>query len=158
MTGMRLRNAAILPALALGFTTPAVAGPYSDDLAKCLVSHASTADHEALVRWMFAALAAGPAVRDIARATPEQRAAISMTAGQMFTRLVTKDCHNETVAALKYEGATAIELGFSTLGNVAARDMMGDPAVQAEMGSLDKGMDRAALDAINKEAGIAPAK
>jgi len=158
MIKMRLRHAAVLPFMAIGLTAPAAAGPYSDDLAKCLVKHASTADHEALVRWMFAALAAGPAVHDIAKATPEQRAAISQTAGRMFVRLVTQDCHAETVAALKYEGAAAMEFGFNTLGNVAARDLMTDPAVQAEMSSLDKGMDSSAFDAISKEAGIAPAK
>jgi len=155
---MRLRFLTALPFLTAGLAAPALAGPYSDDLAKCLVSHATTADHEALVRWMFSALAVGPAVRDIAKTTPEQRAAISAAAGQMFTRLVTKDCHAETVAALKYEGGGAIEFGFSTLGSVAARDMMTDPAVREEMSRLDKGADRSAFDAIAKEAGIAPAK
>jgi hypothetical protein len=149
---------AVLPTLMMGLAAPAIAGPYSDDLAKCLVSHATTDDHKALVRWMFAALAAGPAVRDIAKTTPEQRTAISAEAGHMFVRLVTQDCHAETVAALKYEGATAIEFGFSTLGNVAARDMMSDPAVRAEMSGLDKTMDAKAFDAISEEAGLTKAK
>ncbi|WP_420137160.1 hypothetical protein [Sphingomonas sp.] len=137
--------------------TPAAAGVYADELTKCLVAKASTADHEALVRWMFAAFAAGPAVKQLANITPEQRTSVTATAGSMFTRLLTQDCRSETIAALKYEGATAMETGFSALGTVAARDLMTDPAVQAELGKLDAFTDTAKIDAMRSEA-LKPAK
>jgi len=37
--------------------SPAVAGPYSDDLAKCLVRSTTPEDKTLLVQWMFATMA-----------------------------------------------------------------------------------------------------
>jgi hypothetical protein len=47
------------------------AGPYGDELAKCLVESATKEDRVALVRWMFAAEAANPAVSSIANVFPK---------------------------------------------------------------------------------------
>jgi hypothetical protein len=148
---MRFGKVGFLAPVLAAIATPAAAGAYTDDLTRCLVAKATTADHEALIRWMFAAFAAGPAVKELSQVTPEQRAGITAVAGKMFTRLITQDCRSESVAALKYEGSSAFEAGFSTLGKVAARDLMTDPAVQAEMRKLDSVIDPQQLEALQKQ-------
>ena len=45
-------------------TEPALAGPYSDDLTKCLVRSTTNADRNALVKWMFATAEAPQSAED----------------------------------------------------------------------------------------------
>ena len=51
----------------------ALAGPYSDEMAKCLVKSSSDADKNMLVKWMFAAAALHPAVQSIASVSDAER-------------------------------------------------------------------------------------
>lgn len=66
-----------LPFLLLALLTvgSAHAGPYSDDLGKCLVASTTAADKGALVKWMFATAALHPAVKSVASVTPASAAA-----------------------------------------------------------------------------------
>ncbi len=135
---------------------PAHAGIYTDDLARCLVTKSTEADKTLLMRWMFGALGASPATRDLAAISPAQSDQLSKQGAELFGRLLTDTCHGETVAAMKYEGSGAIETAFSTLGQVAARGLMTDPSVAAELAKLDKYLDKDKLTALGKEAGMMP--
>ena len=158
MMDVRRLSVAALPLLASMFATPALAGPYSDDLSKCLVAQASSADRTLLVRWMFSAISAGPAVSSLSQVTPGQRHEISAQAGALYTRLIAKDCRSQTVAAVKYEGFSSLEDGFRVLGQVAVRDLMSDPAVRAQLSALDDAMDKDQLKSVGKEAGLPDSK
>ena len=52
---MRRGQPALVAALVLSMSPPALAGPYADEMARCLVRSTSPADRNALVRWLFAA-------------------------------------------------------------------------------------------------------
>lgn len=140
--------------MAIGLGAPASAGVYSDDLSKCLVSSANDADRALLVKWIFSAMSASPAVSSMVKVTPDERHAITLQAGGLFTKLIAQTCRTQTVAALKYEGMGAVEAGFAVLGQVAVRGLMTEPAVATEMGSLGAAMDKTQLDAVTKEAGL----
>jgi hypothetical protein len=135
-------------------TSPAQAGVYTDDLSKCLVKAASPQDQQSLTQWIFAIIAAHPAVQNYAKISADERKTLNLRAAQIIQRFMTVDCRPETVAALKYEGNSAIEASFNVLGQVAMRGLMGDPAVVSEMGNFAKNVDEDAMSALFKEAGL----
>lgn len=116
----------------------AQAGPYSDDLAKCLVSSTTARDKTDLVRWIFANAALHPEVRSISALTAEQRTQINRTNGQLLERLLTESCRKQLQDAVKYEGQRTIELSFQVLGQVAMRELMSDASVGRGFAEMDK--------------------
>jgi hypothetical protein len=131
-----LAGAALLGAL------PAAAGPYSDDLSKCLVRSTGDADKRALVKWIFAAVALHPEVADIASVTPAQRTEMTRNTAKIFERLLADACRTEVQQAVQYEGAQTIGASFQVLGQVAARELFSNPAVAANMADLGRYIDQ----------------
>lgn len=131
------------------------AGVYADDLGKCLVKSSSTDDQIALVQWIYSAMSAHPAVKPYSNFTPEQIDAVTRKGSGLFERLLTVDCRAEAVAALKYEGPSALESGFSLLGQIAMRNLMSEPHVVQNLANLGKDADAAKMNALFAEAGLA---
>lgn len=140
--------------LSLAPAAPALAGPYADDLGKCLVKFSSDQDQIALMKWIFVALAEHPAVHPLSNISDGERTEDNAKAAALFERLLTKDCRAETVAALKYEGTSSIESSFSMLGQIAVGGLMKDPAVQKQLGRLTDAIDTGKVDEVFKEAGL----
>ncbi|MCR6659228.1 MAG: hypothetical protein NVV72_07735 [Asticcacaulis sp.] len=136
--------------------SPAYAGPYTDDLSKCLIKSASPSDQKDLVRWIFAAIALHPDIRSMANISVEERAAINKSAATLMVRLLATDCRAESVAAIKYEGDVSIQTSFSLLGQIAAKGIFSDPEVAAGMAGLTANVDADKLNALYKEAGVSP--
>ena len=134
--------------LLLALAVPAHAGPYGDDLAKCLVDKSSDADKTALVKWFFAMAALHPDVQSIAAVTPAQREGLNRNVAELFERLLTDSCKAEAKKAMKYEQQTALQSSFGVLGQVAAQGLFSDPAVEASMGEFTKYLDEEKLKAI----------
>ena len=118
-------------AMTLVANTGAFAGPYGDDLAKCLVKATTAEEKGVLVQWMFATMALHPDVKWMAAITPDQRAKLNEKTAKQFETLLTKTCLAETKAAMKYEGPSTFESSFNVLGTVAARELMSHPSVVA---------------------------
>jgi len=129
---------------------PARAGPYSDALGKCLVQSTTREDREALVRWMFMALAHHPAVKSLVSVTKAQTDEADKSTAELFMRLVTTSCEGDTQRALQYEGGAALEAGFNMLGQVAGRELMTSPDVVASLAGLAKHMDKDRLQRLLK--------
>jgi len=119
----------------------ATAGPFADDMAKCLVKSASEADRADLSRWIFLAIAAHPSVASMSQISAQQRDAINTKASQLFNRLLFESCKSETEDAVKNEGLQTIEYAFGILGQVATRGLFTDPHVSEAMQALQKGLD-----------------
>lgn len=140
-----IRRYAVAAAMAVSMCglsiSPAYAGPYSDDLAKCLVESTTTSDKNALVKWMFAMAALHPAVKSIASITEAERTQSSRSTAQLFERLLTESCRTQTQQAVKYEGAAALQTGFQMLGQVAARELFADPNVARGLADLENHID-----------------
>jgi hypothetical protein len=124
------------------------AGVYSDDLAKCLVSHTTPKDQTEFLRWMFAAISYHPDVADLVSLTPEKRSEMTKNAGRWFERLLTESCAAQFRDASKYEGAQAVSAGFQMLGQVAMRGLMAHPDVQKGLAELNSVVSQEKLDAI----------
>ena len=126
--------------LALGAAT-AHAGPDGDALAKCLVDSSSVEDRTAIVRWVFTAVAAHPAVKQMANVTDEQREATGKAMGELITRLLALTCKDATAKAVEHEGLSTVDTSFALLGQAAIQDMFGDPGVSAVLSGMEKYVD-----------------
>lgn len=148
---MKLDKIAVIGAafsLALLSSAPAHAGPYSDEMAKCLVASTSEADKNFLVKWMFAAAALHPAVKSISSVTDAQRNELNVKTAKLFERLLTESCKKQVQTAIKYEGQSTIESAFQVLGQVAARGLFSDPSVNGFIAQLGNHIDKQKLESV----------
>jgi hypothetical protein len=148
---MKMMLAAAGAAILMSCAGSASAGIYTDDLSRCLVKSATTADRLSFVRWLFSTITAADAVGAMSNVTQAQREQSSRETVNLMERLLLVDCRAETAAALRYDGHTALGASFELLGKVAMADLMGDPAVHAEMERLDSHMDAAKWEAFAAE-------
>jgi len=134
---------------------PAQAGVFSDDLTKCVVTSATTDDRNALMQWLFSAMAANQAMEPMAKVSREQRDGLNRKFADITERLLLADCHSQTLTAVKNEGPGVIEAAFRVLGEVAIRGLMSDPATTKSLSAVDQYSNKAKWEAFAKEAGIA---
>jgi bacterioferritin (cytochrome b1) len=135
---------------------PASAGIYTDDLTRCVVASSSATDRDMLMRWIFAAMAANPKIKDMSKMTVEQAEELSKSAAQLMQRLMLTDCRPQMLNAIKYESAGAIQAAFATLGQTSMADLMRDKASNAYMETLGTYFDQDKWAAMAAEAGAKP--
>ena len=131
----------------------ASAGPYTDDLSKCLVASTTVDDRLSLARWMFLSFAAHPSVAGIVTTKPADVDKANAEFGVLFMKLLTDSCREKTKAALSYEGPIAIQLSFQVLGQVAGMELARSPEVQARMSGVSKQIDAGKIKALVDETG-----
>ena len=124
------------------------AGPYSDEMAKCLVTSTSEADKNFLVKWIFAAASLHPAVKSISSISEAQRNELNVKTAKMFERLLTESCKSQVQTAIKYEGQSTIESAFQVLGQVAARGLFSDPSVNGFIAQLGNHIDKQKMESV----------
>ncbi|MFD1949562.1 hypothetical protein ACFSGX_02125 [Sphingomonas arantia] len=143
----------------LSLAAPAGASVYSDDFGKCLVKATTDTDKASLVKWIFAAFSAGPVVASMSKVTVAERQGYNRAIGKLMDRLVLSDCRQAAIDAVKADGPGAFQTSFELLGAVAARQLISDPVVGAEMQSLSENVDKSGWADLMKAAGVAaPAK
>jgi hypothetical protein len=121
------------------------AGPYTDELSKCLVRSTTTSDKTLLVKWIFSTMALHPDVKGLATVSDAQRIELNETTARLFERLLTNACLSETREALKYEGQSAIEASFGVLGQVASRELFANQSVASGLAEFAKYFDEERL-------------
>jgi hypothetical protein len=132
----------LLVALSMFASMHAVAGPYGDDMAKCLVKAASPDDRTVFIRWLFASIALHPDVASMATISAKQRDDFNKGAGALFQRLLTESCRSETKQAIRFEGPATIQYAFQVFGQAAAGNLFANPTVAAGMKDLAKYIDQ----------------
>lgn len=145
---VRIVSIALLAALS---ANTALAGVYTDDLSKCLVEATTTGDRTALVKWMFTAASAHPAITSLSTVTSEDRDAANQVIGALFMKLMTESCREKTQKALKYEGPATLQLSFQVLGQVAGAELFSNPEVAKGMAGLEKFIDSKKLAALKEQ-------
>ncbi len=141
---MKFKLAVLL--LASAFSSSIHAGPFADELSKCLVRSTSESDKTALMRWVFAAMAAHPEVKALSNITEKQGDELNKEASGLFVELLTSRCKGETEQALKFEGTETFKRSFQVLGEVAMQGLIANPEVTRFMGGLDRHLDTRALE------------
>ena len=137
--------------LGLALAGAAQAGPYGDDLAKCLVQSTSKADRINLVRWFFSAMSVHPAVKPLTNVSPREMDNSNRTMAQLFTRLLTESCREKTRLAVQYEGPQSLQSSFQLLGQVASQDLISHPDVTRSMGGFTQYFDQKKFDGLGLE-------
>lgn len=122
-------------------SAPSFAGPFADEMAKCLVRAATPADKSVLVQWMFAFMALHPEVKQFSVVSAAQRTALNKSMGDLVVSLLTDRCQAESREALKNEGMGTIESSFALLGQVAAQELFTHPDVANGLSDFGKSID-----------------
>jgi hypothetical protein len=143
----------LLLATLLGVTGPAFAGPYADDLGKCLVSSTSTDDKSTLVRWVFSIGSLHPALGSISTVTEAQRGQMDRALASLFEALLTERCRTQTQNAMRYEGETTIAMAFEVLGQAAMMELFSDPEVAKGLSAFTEHLDQKKFDKLLGKAG-----
>lgn len=141
---MKIRFCTLL-FLLFSITTTAWAGPFTDEMAKCLVRSTSEADKTLLIKWIFAAMSGHPDVKALSNVTPEKGTQLNQEVAAMVVRLITKSCKNETNQAVKFEGEDTFKSSFEVLGRVAMQGLMSNPGVAAYFNDFAGQLDADAL-------------
>ena len=90
-----------------------------------------------------------PSVSAMTKITNEDVDKHNKAAAELFTRLLTETCVEQSKKAIKNEGAVAIQSSFQVLGQVAAGELFASPDVAAVMSGLDKHLDAKKLEALS---------
>ena len=127
---------------------PTFAGPFGDEMAKCLVTSTNNRDRNKLVKWIFSVYSNHPEVSYMVDLSDREKKVIDKDVADLFTRLLSEDCFDESKNAQKYEGNIVFFKAFQSLGQVAAQGFMGNPDVKRSMNKFSELIDTKKLDYI----------
>ena len=100
-----------------------IAGPFGDDMAKCLVQSTNSKDNISLVRWIVRVYGEHPDSNDFINLSIKDKEKIDKEIAALFNRLLLEDCKKETKMALNYEGDQVLFTAFQIMGQVAGREL-----------------------------------
>jgi hypothetical protein len=142
----------LLAVLAQLGAAPAVAGPFGDEMSRCMVRAATTEDKAMLVQWIFAVMALHPNVRQLSTVTDETRANLNKRMADLVVALLSDRCAKESREAMKNEGIETLQSSFGVLGQVAMKDLFVDPGVNAGIAEFSKNLDEKKLKGLLEDA------
>ena len=103
-----------------------MAGPFVDDMAKCLVRSTSSKDNILLGRWLVRVYGEHSESKGLIYISDYDKKTIDRDVGKLFTRLLTQDCEFEAKKAYNYEGLAVMGNAFEVLGEVAGKELLED--------------------------------
>lgn len=109
-------------------TARAETSVFTQDLTRCITKSVSASDKLNLARWMMAAMAHHPALKDIATVSKEENTTVNKNMADIVQRLLISDCQKEAKDVAKYDQGGFFQ-SFSVLGTVAMAEIMSNPAV-----------------------------
>ncbi len=121
------------------------AGPYSDDLTKCIVNSTKN-ERIMLVKWMFAVMSSHPALKPMASVSEKQCKEANKQVAELFMNIFTKSCRQQAQKAMEYEGEIAIKQSFGILGQVAMKEIFSNPDVNSSASGFLKYIDEKKLN------------
>ena len=129
---------------------PIFAGPFGDEMARCLVSSTNNRDRNKLIKWIFRVYGDHPEVSYMVDLSDREKNIIDKDVADIFTRLLSEDCIDETKKAKKYEGDNALVTAFEVLGKVAANGISKNPNVERSIGKFTELIDIKKVDYLDE--------
>lgn len=120
---------------------PIFAGPFGDDMSKCLVLATSSKDNSLLGRWLVRVYGEHGESKDLTNLSDYNKEQIDKDVARLFTRLLSEDCEVETKKALKFEGDMVMFNAFRTLGEVAGKELLEDKNVSKAINKFTEYVD-----------------
>ena len=132
------------------FFSPAHAGPFTDNLSRCLVVSADEIDRNALIHWVFRIIAEHPDIKNKTGNvfSESQKTRSDLDVAEVFTKLLVDKCPSETREAWQYEQELALQVAFGVLGKVAMQELMTHPVVNVEAEKFTKYLDEDKLSQV----------
>jgi hypothetical protein len=133
-----------LIALAIALATPispALAGPAADALGTCLTDNTTGKERKDLARWVFVGMSAHPDMRSLSNVTDANREELDRLMASIVTRLLTESCRSEARLAMQTEGSASFQTAFGAVGQLAMKELMSNPAVNAAFFNYSKYLD-----------------
>ena len=129
---------------------PTFAGPFGDEMARCLVTSTNKRDKAKLVKWVLKVYGEHPAVYNMVDLSDREKKVIDKDIADVFTRLLSEDCVDETKKALDYEGDNVMFTAFQALGQVAAQGFNVNPIVERNINKFTEFIEYEKLDYLGK--------
>ncbi len=126
------------------------AGRAANILGVCLTDSMTGRERKNLAKWIFFAIAAHPEIKSYSRVTETDQDQTNQLVGKLITRLMTEDCPAQAKAALKKDGAAALEQAFGLVGQVAMQELMTDNAVSQSISGFENYLDQAKFIELSK--------
>lgn len=136
----------VLFALLLASSTPSMAGPYVDELKKCLVESSSPRDMSNLVKWVARAISAHPNLGDLYAISENKKTEIDKSFAKYVERILLDSCKYQTLNLMRYENTDGLRVAFEFLGQVAMQQLMEDRNVTFAIGSFVNHIDTQRLE------------
>ena len=129
---------------------PTFAGPFGDEMAKCLVTSTTKRDRTKLIKWIFRVYGDHPEVTYMIDLSDREKNVIDKDIAIIFTRLLSEDCIDETKKALDYEGENVMFNAFRILGQTAAQGFNNNPDIMKSINKFVELIDYEKLDYLGK--------
>ena len=123
-----------------------MAGPFVDDMAKCLVRSTSSKDNILLGRWLVRVYGEHSESKGLTYISDYNKKIIDRDVAKLFTRLLTQDCEYEVKKAYKYEGLSVMSNAFQVLGEVAGKELLEDRNVSKAINKFTEYVDYEKLE------------
>ena len=120
---------------------PILAGPFEDDMSRCLVLATSSKDNSLLGRWLVRVYGEHSDSKDLTNLSAYKKEVIDRDVARLFTRLLSEDCKVETQKALKFEGDGVMFNAFRVLGEVAGKELIEDKNVSKAINKFSEYVD-----------------
>jgi hypothetical protein len=144
--------------LALTVGGVARAGPYADELSKCLAEKSTDAERTQLAVWLYEEMSANPTLKPMSNVTDAQRTESRKAVASLVQRLLIDDCRPQAAAALKNEGGGVALRSFWGIAQDSIGSLARDPAVTTNMSQIGQYFDTAKLAAALMDTGAGGGK
>lgn len=125
----------------IGPYTAAHAGPFTDEMTRCLVTQTSQEDRTLLIKWIYAAMSSHPDVKQMSNVTPDLGNELNKQTADLIVDLLTERCKKQAQDAMQFEGQSSFSTSFEVLGQVAMQGLMTNPEVGQYLSGLDNHFD-----------------
>ena len=115
----------------ISFNLNSVAGPFTDDFAKCLVTKTTAQEKTDLVKWIYVTISFHPQLSQMSNLTAEDVEMANIRVADYMTNVFAYKCNDELNQAIKYEGEESVFYAFELLGELAMGELMQDQGVTA---------------------------
>ncbi len=120
-------------AIGLAMATQAPAAEAPQRLGQCMAAKTTGEDRLLVARWMLAGMASAPQMADIVTVTPGKKDGIDRNMAALFTRLLVRDCPDQSRAVFKLKTGEAFQVAGESLGRVAMEELMTNPRANAAL-------------------------
>ena len=132
-------------------TNMSLSGPFTDDLARCVIDKTTDRDKIALVNWIWFALSVHP---DIAKnmgskVLDKEKEVADKKVAYIISNLFLDKCKDATEKAFKYEGSEAVG-AFKPLGEISFKTLMQNEKVANSLYNYSKFLNPDLLEMMKK--------